>query len=439
MSEQKFYMDINEEEQKERAILVGADFDNMEDFDLYMDELKQLARACNMEVVCIITQKLDMPNKATLIGPGKVEEVKESAVMLDADIVIFAQTLSPSQLRNLQNQLHIAIMDRTSLILEIFSKRARTREAKIQVEVARLQYTLPRLVGLHEALSRQGGGSGSMSNKGAGEKKLELDRRYLENRLAQLRRELKDLEENRQVQRKRRDKNGVFRVALVGYTNAGKSTLMNAFIDYGKKGDDYDRDEKKVFEKDMLFATLDTTVRRIEPEGKIPFLLTDTVGFVSHLPHALVEAFHSTLEETKDADVLLHVVDASDVNHEEQIDITRDVLKDLESGSIPAIYVYNKADILFAPEELPKRVGNKIYMSASRQIGMEELLQMIQEVFMKNYIACKLLIPYKDGASYSHLKQNAQITEEEYVEDGIRIKGKLLKEDYMRMQEYVVE
>ncbi|MBQ3516135.1 MAG: GTPase HflX, partial [Lachnospiraceae bacterium] len=308
MSEQKFYIDINEEEQKERAILVGADFDHMEDFDLYMDELKQLARACNMEVVCIITQKLDMPNKATLIGPGKVEEVKESAVMLDADIVIFAQTLSPSQLRNLQNQLHIAIMDRTSLILEIFSKRARTREAKIQVEVARLQYTLPRLVGLHEALSRQGGGSGSMSNKGAGEKKLELDRRYLENRLAQLRRELKDLEENRQVQRKRRDKNGVFRVALVGYTNAGKSTLMNAFIDYGKKGDDLDKDEKKVFEKDMLFATLDTTVRRIEPEGKIPFLLTDTVGFVSHLPHALVEAFHSTLEETKDADVLLHVV-----------------------------------------------------------------------------------------------------------------------------------
>jgi len=436
MAEQKFYMDINEEEKKERAVLVGVDFDHMPDFELYMDELKQLARACNMEVVCIITQNLDTPNKATFIGPGKVDEVKETVIMQEADIVIFAQTLSPSQLRNLQNQLHVAIMDRTSLILEIFSKRAKTREAKIQVEVARLQYTLPRLVGLHEALSRQGGGSGSMSNKGSGEKKLELDRRYLENRLAQLRRELKELEENRQVQRKRRDKNGIFRVALVGYTNAGKSTLMNAFIDYGKKGDEFDRDEKKVFEKDMLFATLDTTVRRIEPEGKIPFLLTDTVGFVSHLPHALVEAFHSTLEETTDADVLLHVVDASDVNHEEQLDITAEVLKELECDSIPAIYVYNKADILFPSEELPKRIGNKIYMSAFHRIGVEELLQMLQEVFMKKYIYCELLIPYSDGAAYSHLKKNAGIDEESYEENGIRIKGKLLPEDYMRLEKY---
>lgn len=437
MGEQNFYMDINEEERKERAVLVGADFEQMNNFDLYMDELKQLARACQMEVVCVITQKLEMPNKATLIGPGKLEELKESAVMLDADIIIFAQTLSPSQLRNLQNVLHIAIMDRTSLILEIFSKRARTREAKIQVEVAQLQYTLPRLVGLHEALSRQGGGSGSMSNKGSGEKKLELDRRYLENRLTQLRRELKDLEENRHVQRKRRDKNGIFRVALVGYTNAGKSTLMNAFIEYGQKQDAYGKEEKKVFEKDMLFATLDTTVRRIEPEDKIPFLLTDTVGFVSHLPHTLIEAFHSTLEETKDADVLLHVVDASDVHHEEQMEITKEVLNDLDAGAIPVIYVYNKADILFSQKELPKRVGNKIYLSASLQIGIKELTEMIQEIFLKNYISCELFIPYEDGAGYSYVKKNARIEKEEYMEEGIKIRGKLLKDDYMRMKKYI--
>ncbi len=434
----KFYMDTNEEERKERAVLVGADFDEHDNFDLFMNELKQLARACNMEVVCMITQRLATYNKATLIGPGKVEEVKEAVVLQEADIVIFGQTLSPSQLRNLQQQLHLPIMDRTSLILEIFSKRAKTREAKIQVEVARLQYTLPRLVGLHEALSRQGGGSGSMSNKGAGEKKLELDRRYLENRLAQLRRELKDLEENRQVQRKRREKNGVFRVALVGYTNAGKSTLMNAFIDYNRKGDVLDREEKKVFEKDMLFATLDTTVRRIEPEGCIPFLLTDTVGFVSNLPHALVEAFHSTLEETKDADVLLHVVDASDVNHEEQIDITKDVLTELQSGAIPVIYVYNKSDILFPLNELPKRVGNKIYISAKNNIGVDELLVMIQEVLGKNYISCELLVPYQDGSCYSNLKKNARIEKEEYKEDGIYLKGRLLKEDYMRFRKYVL-
>lgn len=438
MSEERFYMDINEEERKERAVLVGLDMNQLDNFELYMEELRQLAKACNMEVVCVMVQNLEVPNKATLIGPGKVEEVKQTAEALEADIVIFAQTLSPSQLRNLQNKLQLPIMDRTSLILEIFSKRARTREAKIQVEVARLQYTLPRLVGLHDALSRQGGGSGSMSNKGAGEKKLELDRRYLENRLAQLRRELKELEANRVVQRKRREKNGTFQVALVGYTNAGKSTLMNAFIETVNKSDTFDKEEKKVFEKDMLFATLDTTVRRIEPEGKIPFLLTDTVGFVSHLPHALVEAFHSTLEETSNADVLLHVVDVSDVNHEEQLEITKEVLKELDSAAIPAIYVYNKADILFHKEELPKIIGNKIYMSASNRIGMDELMEMIQNLFMKNYISCELFIPYKDGAAYSYLKQNAQLEQEEYEENGIRVKGKLLKEDYMRYGEYKI-
>lgn len=439
MSEQKFYMDINEEEQKEKAVLVGLNMNQIADFDLFMDELRQLAKACNMEVVCVMTQNMDVPNKATLIGPGKVEEVKETAEALEADIVIFAHTLSPSQLRNLQNQLHIAVMDRTSLILEIFSKRARSREAKIQVEVARLQYTLPRLVGLHEALSRQGGGSGSMSNKGAGEKKLELDRRYLENRLAQLRKELKELEENRRIQRKQREKNGTFQVALVGYTNAGKSTLMNAFIDMMGNACAKDLDDKKVFEKDMLFATLDTTVRRIVLEGRIPFLLTDTVGFVSHLPHTLVEAFHSTLEESANADVLLHVVDVSDVNHEEQLEITKEVLKELDSGAVPAIYVYNKADILFSEEQLPKIVGNKIYMSASKRIGMKELTDMIQQLFLKNYVSCQVLIPYQDGATYSYLKKNAHIEEEAYEENGIRIQGKLLKEDYMRLSKYILE
>lgn len=439
MSEQKFYMDINEEEQKEKAVLVGLNMNQIADFDLFMDELRQLAKACNMEVVCVMTQNMDVPNKATLIGPGKVEEVKETAEALEADIVIFAHTLSPSQLRNLQNQLHIAVMDRTSLILEIFSKRARSREAKIQVEVARLQYTLPRLVGLHEALSRQGGGSGSMSNKGAGEKKLELDRRYLENRLVQLRKELKELEENRRIQRKQREKNGTFQVALVGYTNAGKSTLMNAFIDMMGNACAKDLDDKKVFEKDMLFATLDTTVRRIVLEGRIPFLLTDTVGFVSHLPHTLVEAFHSTLEESANADVLLHVVDVSDVNHEEQLEITKEVLKELDSGAVPAIYVYNKADILFSEEQLPKIVGNKIYMSASKRIGMKELTDMIQQLFLKNYVSCQVLIPYQNGATYSYLKKNAHIEEEAYEENGIRIQGKLLKEDYMRLSKYILE
>ena len=312
----------------EKALLVGMNLNNGEDYKLSLEELESLANACDMEAAGIVEQNLPEVHKAFYIGTGKVEEVKEEAESLNADVVIFDNSLSPMQIRNLQDKIGKPILDRSTLILDIFAKRARTREAKLQVEVARLQYMLPRLVGLHAALSRQGGGSGSLSNKGAGEKKLELDRRVLEHRLSEYRRELKEVSSQRKTQRKKRADSGMPRIALVGYTNAGKSTLLNAMLElYGV--DEIDTEEKKVMEKDMLFATLDTTVRKISPENHHDFLLSDTVGFIHKLPHHLVEAFHSTLEEAKEADILLQVVDYSDSHYKEQISVTENTLKEL--------------------------------------------------------------------------------------------------------------
>ncbi len=327
----------------DKVLIVGLNLTTnpkSQNFDLAMDEMVCLVKACDMEPVGRVEQNMESVNTATYIGAGKVQEVREMAKALEADMVVFDNGLSPIQLRNLSEELGCAVMDRTTLILEIFSVRAKTREAKLQVEVARLQYMLPRLVGLHDALSRQGGASGAMSNKGAGEKKLELDRRRLEQRLTTMRRELENIAEERKTQRKKRAESGIPRVALVGYTNAGKSTIMNAMLAA------YVADEQKmVFEEDMLFATLDTTVRRIAPTDRNAFLLSDTVGFISNLPHNLVKAFRSTLEEVLEADLLVQVIDYSDENYMEHIRVTENTLKELGAEKIPMIYAYNKADL----------------------------------------------------------------------------------------------
>ena len=298
----------------EKAIIVGLDLGTHRDFAHSMEELEELAIACELEVVGELTQHAQAVNKAFYIGTGKVEQLQMLAEETDADLIIFDNALSPMQLRNLQQKLHMPIMDRTTLILEIFSKRARTREAKLQVDVAALQYALPRLVGLHDALSRQGGASGAMSNKGAGEKKLELDRRHIEQRLATLRRELAQVEKDRNTQRKARQKNAIPLVSLVGYTNAGKSSVMNALLTYCDS-----EEEKQVLEKDMLFATLETMVRKVNREDGKSFLLSDTVGFINELPHNLVQAFRSTLEEVKNADLLLQVIDFSDPHSDDRL------------------------------------------------------------------------------------------------------------------------
>lgn len=433
----------------ERALLVGVNLNDGEDYLASLEELGALAEACDMEVIATAEQTLEQVHKAFYIGTGKVEEVKELAIECDADVIIFDNSLSPMQMRNLQERLEKPILDRSTLILDIFARRARSREAKLQVEVARLQYMLPRLVGLHAALSRQGGASGSMSNRGAGEKKLELDRRVLEKRLSQLRRELKEVGQERETQRKQRMKTGMPRVALVGYTNAGKSTLLNAMLDlYG--ADESDAADKKVMEKDMLFATLDTTVRKIAPANHHAFLLSDTVGFIHKLPHNLVEAFQSTLEEAKEADILLQVVDYSDEHYREQIAVTNQTLQKLGADGIPMLYVYNKADLV-EPEALPGLAGieadqllrslpvvsrDSIYLSAKQRIGLEELIGLIEQKLSGGYRECTLLIPYTDGRAVSYLNENAMVFECMYVEDGVRMRVNCRREDYEYYSKY---
>lgn len=421
----------------EKAILVGTDVGIEKDYLQSLKELEELALANEIETVGVITQVLDAPHKAYYIGQGKVQEVGELAREKQADLIIFDNSLSPTQMRNLQDTLDMPIMDRSSLILDIFADRARSREAKLQVDVARLQYMLPRLVGMHQALSRQGGGSGAMSNKGAGEKKLELDRRKLEHRLTELRNELKEVAKERETQRKKRALSGIPRVALVGYTNAGKSTLLNAMLDEFN-GEDLDLADKKVFEKDMLFATLDTTVRKITPEGHHTMLLSDTVGFIHKLPHHLVEAFHSTLEEAKEADVLLQVIDYSDPQYKEHMEVTKNTLEELGAGDIPMIYVYNKADLV-DPEFTAKKPLDGIYLSAKKRQGLMELIQLIEEKLASDFVEATFLIPYSEGAIVAHLNANGVVKATEYEAEGTKIQVHCRKEDYARYQKYVVD
>ncbi len=421
----------------DKVLIVGvnftADYKN-QSFDLAMDEMVSLVKACDMEPVGRIEQNMASANTATYIGAGKVQEVGEMVRALEADLVVFDNGLSPIQLRNLSRELNCPVMDRTTLILEIFSARAKTREAKLQVEVARLQYMLPRLVGLHDALSRQGGASGAMSNKGAGEKKLELDRRKLEQRLTTMRRELEKIAGERETQRKKRSESGIPRVALVGYTNAGKSTVMNAMLSA------YDGEEEKhVYEKDMLFATLDTTVRRISPSDENDFLLSDTVGFISNLPHSLVKAFRSTLEEVREADLLIQVIDYSDENYMEHIRVTEDTLKELGAEQIPMIYVYNKADLCGMGEFATIQGDDKLYMSAKSQSGIQTLMTLISGKLSGRYSACAFIIPYQRCDVVSYLNDNAVVYHTEYRENGVYMETNVSRIDAARYAQFQVK
>ena len=375
------------EEIIQRAILVGVDLNNDKNFDYSVEELKNLAEACSVQVVGVLTQKLERVNPACYIGTGKVDEVALLVEQNDANLVIFNDELSPSQIRNLEHGLQCKVIDRTILILDIFASRAKTREAQLQVEVAQLKYMMPRLIGLNASLSRQAGGIGS---KGPGEKKLELDRRRIEEQVHKLNKELDSLVLARQNQRKLRKRNSTPVVALVGYTNAGKSTTMNALLTVSNA-----QSEKSVFEKNMLFATLETSTRHIQLPDNKQFLLTDTVGFVSKLPHQLVKAFRSTLEEVTEADLLLHVVDLSHPEFQTQIEITNKVLDELGVKETPMVYVYNKADLV--EDEFTPSTKEAVRISAKNLTNIDTLIDCIKSHIFQHYVKASFLIPYDRG------------------------------------------
>lgn len=418
------------EEVLQRAVLVGVNVGNEDDFAYSMEELTNLAEACDVEVIGQVTQNLQRVNPSHYIGKGKIEEVAAYVQEIDANMVIFNDELSPSQIRNLEEDLDCKVIDRTILILDIFAQRAKTKEAQLQVEVAHLQYMMPRLIGLRESLGRQSGGVGT-KNKGVGEKKLELDRRKIEEQISVLNKDLEALVAQRQTQRKQRKKNEIPVVALVGYTNAGKSTTMNAMLEIYNG-----TEEKQVFEKDMLFATLETSVRNIDLPDNKSFLLTDTVGFVSKLPHHLVKAFRSTLEEVAEADLLIHVVDYANPNYEQLIDITNETLKKIGVENIPTIYAYNKSDMVDV--EIPKVQEDRVYLSAKKHVGIEELVEMIRSHIYKEYTKCEMLIPYDQGQIVSYFNNHAHVLSTSYENEGTKLQIECKTSDYEKYKHFAI-
>ncbi|MCM3702852.1 GTPase HflX [Paenibacillus macerans] len=422
---------MEQQKLEQKAILVGVNLNHQEDFEYSMEELANLAEACDIEVVGTLAQNLLKINTSHYIGTGKLTEVRALLEAHEGNLVIFNDELSPSQIRNLEADLECKVIDRTVLILDIFAQRAKTREAQLQVEVAQLKYMLPRLVGLRESLGRQSGGVGT-KNRGAGETRLELDRRRIEEKITALSKELELLVAHRQTQRKQRKKNELPVVSLVGYTNAGKSTIMNALMELYNPSQ-----EKLVLEKDMLFATLETSVRSIPLQDNKAFLLTDTVGFVSKLPHHLIKAFRSTLEEVAEADLLIHVVDFSNPEYERLIDITNRTLKEIGITDIPTIYAYNKSDL--TGQAIPEVHGDIVYMAAKPRIGIQELVSEIRSRIFKDYVQCQMMIPYDQGALVSYFNEHANVLETSYEPEGTKLSLECKPSDYGKYKEYVIE
>lgn len=409
-----------------RAILVGLQLN--EDISYSMEELKGLTEAVDGEVLGVVIQKLERPNSATFIGKGKVEEIKELVANMEADIVIFNDELTGMQLRNLEDAIGVRVIDRTILILDIFAARATSKEGKLQVELAQLKYRMPRLIGFGKSLSRQGAGIGT---RGPGEKKLETDRRHIEKRMLDIKGELAQLKDTRNIQRVKREKSDIPVVALVGYTNAGKSALMNRLLS------DTEKEEKTVFEKNMLFATLDIQQRSVCLENNRKFILIDTVGFVSKLPHSLVEAFKATLEEVSYADLLVHVVDSTFDNYQFHIDVTNKVLNEIGAGDKERIIAYNKIDLV-EDEPVPTHGTDCVYISAKYGQNIDQLLDVITSKIFSDEVETKLLIPYTRGDISSYLCEKTVISSMEYKENGTLFITTLKNADYQRLKEYEV-
>ena len=415
-------------EDEYRAVLVGLQKE--EDISYSMEELKGLAEAAGAEVLGQMVQNLERPNTATLIGKGKVEELAEIVKNMDADTVIFNDELTGMQLRNLEDAVGVRIIDRTILILDIFADRASSKEGKLQVELAQLQYRLPRLTGFGKSLSRLGGGIGT---RGPGEKKLETDRRHIEKRMYDIKSELAQIKNTRGVQRARREKNEIPAVALVGYTNSGKSALMNRLMTLTEK------EEKTVFEKDMLFATLDTQQRSVTLDTNHRFILVDTVGFVSRLPHSLVNAFKATLEEVAYADLLIHVVDASYENHDFHIEVTNKVLEEIGAGDKEKIIAFNKIDLLEEQSSvIPVAGAENVFISAKYDRNIDRLIEIIKNKIFSDMVRVQMVIPYTRGDISSYLCERARVLAVEYKENGTWFDAELKAADYQRLKEYEV-
>lgn len=416
----------------ERVIITGLDT-GQDNYNYSMTELAELAQANHMEVVQRVDQVIDRPNSATYFGKGKVAEIAELAAANDVATIITNDELSPSQLRNLEDETGKRILDRTALILEIFATRAQTKEAKLQVQIAELQYRLPRLqTSASQRLDQQTGGGSGFTNRGAGETKLEMDRRTIQHQITHLRHELAAIDKSEETKRKQRAKSNIPTAALVGYTNAGKSTIMNGLVRrYGTVED------KTVFEKDMLFATLDTSVRRLTLPGKKDFLLSDTVGFVSKLPTNLVESFKSTLAEAANADLLIQVIDYSDPNYEEMMQTTKETLKQIGIDNIPMVNVFNKADK--TEIEFPVLEGDdQVVISAKQEESLDLLVDVIRKHLFKDYVEAKLLLPFSAGQQVSYLNEHTNILDTEYRNDGTLLTVEMSPQDAQRFAQYQV-
>ena len=388
------------EERPQRAILVAADCGEW-DAEVSINELEELAKSAGAEVVAKVIQQRAEYDRATLIGRGKLDEIKEIAEAEDVDLLIFDHELTAANIRNLEEATGLGVIDRTMLILDIFAARAQSRAGRLQVELAQYKYRLPRLEGMGKNLSRLGGGIGT---RGPGESKLESDRRHIRRRIETLEHKLAELAANRELIRSRRKKDGIVTAAIVGYTNAGKSTLLNRLTNAG------------VLSEDKLFATLDPTARSLElPDGR-SIMLVDTVGFVRRLPHHLVEAFKSTLEETVQADLLLNVCDISSGEADSQTEVTRELLESLGADKIPMLNVLNKCDLIEGP--LPICTGDCVMVSAKTGEGIDEMLGKISKMLAPTQIRMKLLIPYSEGALLGEVRSLGRVFSEEYTPEG---------------------
>lgn len=407
------------EEMKEKVVLVGVSEQDGDDAEDSVAELAELVKTAGAEVVGTLIQKRALIHPGTYVGTGKVQEIAELAEQTGATGIVCDDELSPAQLKNLEMMLNTKIMDRTLIILDIFAARAITSEGKIQVELAQLKYRLSRLAGMGRSMSRLGGGIGT---RGPGEKKLEMDRRLIKDRIAQLNRELKEIRQHREITRAQREKNKIPVAAIVGYTNAGKSTLLNTLTD------------AKVLEEDKLFATLDPTTRLLELPGRQQILLTDTVGFIRKLPHHLIEAFKSTLEEAKYADYILHVVDASNPQRDKQMHIVYETLYQLDIKEKTIVTLFNKQDAVVEKEPLRDfKADRTLSISARTGQGLDELKELLCELLREDKILVERIVPYDAAGIIQQIRKSGELLEEEYRAEGIYVRAYVPAELYGKL------